>query len=82
VASLLWNRWDEVIRAHDVRTALRSRFHTVVDVAGLDEDRARDWVVARMVTNAMWTIHDGTAGTAEGREWITECVIIAKAFQD
>jgi streptomycin 6-kinase len=81
VAPLLWNRWDEVLAAHDPRTALRSRFHTVVDVAGLDEDRARDWVVARMVVDAMWTIHDGDAGTADGREWITRCVTIAKAVE-
>ena len=27
------------------RAAVRRRFHTLVDAAGLDEDRARDWVV-------------------------------------
>ena len=81
VAPLLWNRWDEALGAPDLRTALRTRFHTVVDVAGLDEDRARDWVVARMIVNAMWTIHDGTATTAEGRNWITVSVAIAKAVQ-
>jgi streptomycin 6-kinase len=82
VAPLLWNRWDEALAAHDTRTALRSRFHTVVDAAGLDEDRARAWVVARMVTNAMWAIQDGTAATPEGREWITICVTVAKAVQN
>lgn len=30
-----------------MRAAVRRRFHTVVDVAGLDEDRARAWVVVR-----------------------------------
>ena len=34
-------------------TRVRRRFHTLVDAAGLDEDRARDWVVVRMVLNAM-----------------------------
>jgi streptomycin 6-kinase len=82
VAPLLWNRWEEALASDDLRTALRARFHTVVDVAGLDEHRARDWVVARMVTNAMWTIHDGDAASPEGREWITECVTLAKAVQD
>jgi len=53
----------------------------VVDAAGLDEDRARDWVVARMVVNAMWTINDGAAATSEGRDWITISVTIAKAVQ-
>ena len=82
VAPLLWNRWAEVLAAPDVRTALRRRFHTVVDGAGLDEHRARDWVVARMVVDAMWTIHDGEAGTPDGRDWITRCLTIAKAVQD
>ena len=39
IAPLLWNRWEEVVSSGDVRTAVRRRFHTVVDVAGLDEDR-------------------------------------------
>ena len=42
---MLWNRWDEVVATGDVRDAVRRRFHTIVDAAGLDEDRARDWVV-------------------------------------
>ena len=82
VAPLLWNRWDEVLEAHGARAALRSRFHTVVDAAGLDEDRARDWVVARMIVDAMWTVHDGLADTPDGRAWTTRCVTIAKAVQD
>ena len=49
---MLWNRWEELAPA-DVRVRrLRRRFHTLVDAAGLDEDRARDWVVVRMVLNA------------------------------
>ena len=45
-------------RPGDVRAAVRRRFHTLVDAAGLDEDRARDWVVVRMVHNAMWELED------------------------
>ena len=50
VAPMLWNRWEEVVASGDVRGALRRRFHTLVDVAGLDEQRARDWVVVRSCT--------------------------------
>ena len=32
-APMLWNRWDDIV-AGDVRTNLRRRFHTIVDVAG------------------------------------------------
>lgn len=90
VAPLLWNRWDEVVASGDVREAVRRRFHTVVDAAGLDEGRARDWVVVRMAQNAMWTLHDAAEVGRVGRgqlspedlEWITMCVAVAKAVQD
>jgi streptomycin 6-kinase len=83
-APMLWNRWDEL--ADDVRGGLRRRFHTLVDAAGLDEDRARDWVVVRMIVNANWSVEDaqraGRDLDAEDREWITRCVAISKAVQD
>jgi streptomycin 6-kinase len=53
LAPMLFNRWDEVVAAGDVRGAVRRRFHTLVDVAELDEDRARDWVVLRAVVNVV-----------------------------
>jgi streptomycin 6-kinase len=85
-APMLWNRWTEMTGGSSLRSDLRHRFHTIVDAAGLDEQRARDWVVVRMVLNASWTVLDGMrAGTplgAEDREWITRCVAIAKAVQD
>ncbi len=80
VAPLLWNRWDEAVESGDVRTAVRRRFHTVVDAAGLDEDRARDWVVVRMLHNAMWELEDHP--TAPGADYLTMCIAIAKAVQD
>lgn len=85
VAALLWNRWDEVVATGDVRTAVRRRFHTVVDTAGLDEDRARDWVVVRMLHNALWCIEDAASLPAglddESRDYLTMCIAVAKAVQ-
>ena len=83
-APLLWNRWDEV--EGDVRAGVRRRFHAVVDAAGLDEDRARAWVVVRLVLNAYWAVEDA-AGQGrdlgrEEREWVTRCISIVKAVQD
>jgi streptomycin 6-kinase len=72
VAPLLWNRWDEL--AGDVRRGVRARFHAAIDAAGLDEDRARDWVVLRTVLNAMWEPGDA--------DRVTRCVTIAKSVQD
>ncbi len=83
-APMLWNRYDEL--AGDLRSGLRRRFHTLVDAAGLDEDRARDWVVVRMVHNAHWALEDAGRQrrglTDEERDWLTTCITIAKAVQD
>ncbi|WP_232821742.1 aminoglycoside phosphotransferase family protein [Desertihabitans aurantiacus] len=83
-APLLTDRWEEM--AGDLRAAIRRRFHTVVDVAELDEARARDWTVVRMVVDASWAALDarraGRGLTAEERDWITRCVAVAKAVQD
>ena len=60
-APMLWNRMDELSgpgAVGSVRDGLRRRFHALVDTAGLDEARARDWVVVRMVLNAGWAVQD------------------------
>jgi len=83
VAPLLWNRFDEIVATGDQRNALRQRFHAVIDAAGLDEDRARDWVIVRMIHNAMWCIEDNPDGLGvEEREYLTMCLTVAKAVQD
>jgi streptomycin 6-kinase len=85
VAPLLWNRWDEVVASGDVRAAVRRRFHTVVDAAGLDEERARDWVVVRELHNVLWCIEDAerarTPLDADDRAYVTRAVSVAKAVQ-
>ncbi len=85
-APMLWNRWDDLVETGNVRDAVRRRFHTLVDVAGLDEERARDWVVVRMVLNANWSIEDAQRAERslreDERDWITQCIAIAKAVQD
>ena len=88
-APMLWNRMDELAgpgAVGSVRDGLRRRFHAIVDAAGLDEARARDWVVVRMVLNASWSILDarraGRAPTADERDWITRCIAVTKAVQD
>lgn len=88
-APMLWNRMDELsgpLAVGSVRDGLRRRFHALVDAAGLDEARARDWVVVRMVVNAGWTVQDalraGRRPTTEEQDWITRCIAITKAVQD
>jgi streptomycin 6-kinase len=82
-APMLWNRMEEL---DEVRSGVRRRFHALVDAAGLDEARARDWVIVRMVLNAQWTVADAERAnrglTGEERDWITSCIAITKAVQE
>jgi streptomycin 6-kinase len=69
-----------VVASGDVRDAVRRRFHTLVDTALLDEDRARDWVVVRAMVSAVRALED--PGPRLDGEWLTRCVTLAKAVQD
>ena len=82
LAPMLWNRFDEL--AGDVRGGVRQRFHALVDHAGLDEHRARDWVVVRMLNNACWHLQDPpeVQQLTSTEEYLTMCIAVAKAVQD
>jgi streptomycin 6-kinase len=84
VAPMLWNRMEELGTA--MRAGVRRRFHTLVDAAGLDEARARDWVIVRMVLNAHWAVEDAQRAerdlSSDEQDWITSCIAIVKAVQD
>jgi len=77
IAPMLWNRWDEI--ACDTREGVRRRFWMLVDAAGFDEDRARGWVIVRVVHNAMWALQDRPH---TDQAWLTRCIAVAKAVQD
>ncbi|MFC7755842.1 aminoglycoside phosphotransferase family protein [Tsukamurella soli] len=83
VAPLLWNRWDEM--EGYLRQSIQRRFYTVIEAAGFDEDRTRDWVIVRMVLSAHWTVEDARRGDraldADEQDWITRCISVAKAVQ-
>lgn len=82
VAPMLWNRFDEL--AGRVREGVRQRFHTIIDAADLDEDRARGWVIVRMMALATWTLGEAGGGglDADDRDVLTTCVAVAKAVQE
>jgi streptomycin 6-kinase len=77
VAPLLWNRWAEAVATHDLRGAILDRLFTVVDAAGLDEDRVRDWVIVRELSNVMYALRSGKPADDD---WITMSIVIAKAM--
>lgn len=69
LAPMLWHRWDEL--GTNVRFGVQRRFYTLVDTAGFDEDRARAWVIVRVVLAAT---HDP--------QNLTKYIALAKAVQD
>lgn len=81
-APMLWNRFDELTGR--VRDGVRARFHALVDAGGLDEGRARDWVVVRMLDLARQRLEDppGAPRQLPTPDLLTMCVAIAKAVQD
>ena len=79
IAPMLWNRWPEAVATGDLRAAVLERLFTIVDVAGLDEDRVRDWVVVRELVNVLWAVQEGSASVDP--TWMTLATTIAKAVQ-
>ncbi|MEV0800152.1 aminoglycoside phosphotransferase family protein [Kribbella sp. NPDC050281] len=79
VAPLIWNRWDEIVASGDLRFAVKQRFYTAIDAAGLDEERARDWVIVRQMLNVLWTLED--ADESLPQDWLTRNIAIVKAIQ-
>ncbi|MBS42128.1 MAG: aminoglycoside resistance protein [Nocardioides sp.] len=77
LAPMLWNRFEET--AGDVHRSLRTRFETLVDTAGLDEDRARAWVHVRLLLNALWEVEEADAGRPVDRDYVTRMITVAKA---
>lgn len=77
IAPMLFDRFDEL--EGYVRDGVRRRFHTLVDAAGFDADRARAWVIIRMMHDAMWEL---TENQVPDERYLTTCVAIAKAVQD
>ena len=66
-----------LIRCTSGGGTVRQRFFTLVDTALLDEDRARDWVVLRVVLNAVRELDE----PSPDRDWITTNITVAKAVQ-
>ena len=77
VAPLLRNRWAEAAASDDLRGALLDRLYAVVDTAGLDEDRVRDWVVVREMVNVLWASREAEPD----RELVTRSTTVVKAVQ-
>ncbi|MFS3128019.1 aminoglycoside phosphotransferase family protein [Nocardioides sp. Bht2] len=83
---MLRNRFDEYGAGGSVRDDVRLRFHALIDTAGMDEERARDWVIVRSVLNAHWTYQDavsaGRSMNPAEKTQLTRAITLAKAVQE
>ncbi|GAB3111919.1 streptomycin 6-kinase [Janibacter alkaliphilus] len=59
VASMLWNRTEEMGTGPAFRYLLRRRVEVLCEAGALAWDDARDWSVVREVVNASWALADG-----------------------
>jgi streptomycin 6-kinase len=59
VFPVLWNRWDDLVATGDLRRAIRDRFDLMLEVTGIDRDRALRWTAGRILQNVLWFTEDG-----------------------
>jgi streptomycin 6-kinase len=76
LAPMLWNRWEELDGR--IRDGVRDRFFALVDSAGLEEERARDWVIVRVMVN----LAEEVTAPSPDRAWITRMIALSKAVQE
>lgn len=55
----LGNRWNDIVATADMGAAVRRRFDLMVEVLGLDRQRAVGWTLGRILQNALWDVADG-----------------------
>jgi streptomycin 6-kinase len=59
VFPVLWNRWDDLVATGDLPKAIRDRFDLMLEVSGIDRDRALGWTAGRILQNVLWFTEDG-----------------------
>lgn len=78
VAPVVWNRFEEAAKAHNLRAHVRLRADVVADAAGLDLDRTYAWTFIRLVLNAVWA----TEYLPGSSDFLGRMITLAKAFAD
>ena len=59
VFPVLWNRWDDLVATGDLPRAIRDRFDLMLEITGIDRDRALGWTAGRILQNVLWFVADG-----------------------
>jgi streptomycin 6-kinase len=52
----LGNRWDDLVATGDLPRAIRRRFDLMLDVTGLERERAVGWTMVRILQNVLWDL--------------------------
>ncbi len=55
----LHNRWHNVVATGDIDRAVRRRFDLMIDIIGLDSDRARAWTLGRVLQDLLLEVEEG-----------------------
>ncbi|MFG1906982.1 aminoglycoside phosphotransferase family protein [Kribbella sp. NPDC048928] len=55
----VWNRWDELVATGDLAQAIRNRLDLMLEVTGIERDRALAWTAGRILQNILWFTEDG-----------------------
>ncbi|MEV0086363.1 aminoglycoside phosphotransferase family protein [Saccharopolyspora sp. NPDC050642] len=71
----LHNRWDDVVATGDVAAAVRRRFEAMIEVLGLDRQRAAGWTLGRALQNCLWDIEDGETELNDVQVAVAEALI-------
>lgn len=71
----LKNRWDDVVATGDVQRTIRRRFDLMIEVVGLDRDRAVGWTLGRILQNALWDLEDGEHALDPGQVAIANALM-------
>lgn len=54
----LGNRWDDLVSTGDLPAAIRRRFDLMLEVTGLERERAVGWTMVRILQNVLWDLAD------------------------
>ncbi|MFF0266148.1 aminoglycoside phosphotransferase family protein [Kribbella sp. NPDC004536] len=55
----VWNRWEDLVATGDLSQAIRNRFDLMLDVTGIERERALAWTAGRILQNVLWFTADG-----------------------
>ncbi|NUR98731.1 MAG: hydroxyurea phosphotransferase [Kribbellaceae bacterium] len=55
----VWNRWDDLVATGDLHQAIRNRFDLMLEVTGIERQRALAWTAGRILQNVLWFTADG-----------------------